>query len=56
MKAPDFILGKIVVTDYGKQRPCRRSEAVAYNLAPADDDLQSAGLSQDELGKPTYPF
>jgi hydroxybutyrate-dimer hydrolase len=56
MKAPDFILGKIVVTDYGKQRPCHRSEAVAYNLAPEDDDLQSAGLSQDELGKPTYPF
>ena len=56
MKVPDFILGKIVATDYGKQRPCHRPDAIAYNLCPADNDLQSAGMSQDELGKPTYPF
>jgi hydroxybutyrate-dimer hydrolase len=54
---PDFVVGKIIVTDYlgTEVSSMERSEpGVIRRIAAPNDDLQSAGLSQAELGQPIY--
>ncbi len=57
IRIPEFIIGKIIVTDYGKvgASACQCTEGVRWCIAEADDDLQSAGLTQDQLGQAKYP-
>jgi hydroxybutyrate-dimer hydrolase len=55
---PDFIVGKIIVTDYlGSEASVaeRCEHGVIRRVAAPTDDLQSAGLTQTELGQPLYP-
>src|SRR5262245_41103787 len=56
---PDFVVGKVIVTDYldGKERGAgAKGDSFIHRVGAPGDDLQSAGLSKDQLMGPPPGF